>query len=107
MKKLIIAMVAVAFAAVTQGASIQWGGTTEATGYDSGWANEGAVYSLYMLSANVASSAITEYNTSSGALTINVATATLLDSYTINADEYNNGAFAQTYDAPAADLNGK
>ena len=113
MKKLMIAVAAVACAAGLQAASMDWGITTEATGVTGetamypGYANEGAWYGIYMLSSVVDASAITGFDSTTHALTISGATATLLDSHTLNYDEYDAGAFTGTVTGNAADLNGK
>ena len=114
MKKLMIAATAIACAAGLQAASIDWGMTTEAAGivgptadYE-GYANEGAWYGIYMLSANVAATDITGFDAATHGLTINGGeTATLLDSHTLNYDEYDSGVFAGSFSDAAANLNNK
>ena len=110
-----IAAAIVCAAAVSQAASFNWGKTSEAAGVTGktasypGYANEGAWYGIYMLDQSVGSSAaITAFDTASHALTIDGATATLLDSHTLTYDEWDAGVFAgEIKNIAAADYNGK
>lgn len=108
MKKLMIAAAIVCAAVMSQAATINWGVTTEAPGVEGGWANEGAWYGFYMLSEQVANSAITAIDATTHALTIaGGVEATLLDEHTLDFDEYDSGTFGEEYKGAAADLNGK
>ena len=114
MKKILIAAVAIASAFAAQAASFTWGGeclSSSANVDYEGYANEGTVYGIYLLSGLVTSDKITGYNSESGALTIDGATATLLKTHTLTSSEWDNGVFAakdaEAVTGNADDLNGK
>ena len=106
MKKLMIAAAIVCAAAMSQAASINWGGTTEwAGGTYEGYANEGAIYSLYLVEGTVGD--ITTYNKDTGALTVGGKELTAVSTYKPNPAEIENGGFLAEYVNDAANLNGK
>ena len=111
MKKLMIAVATVACAAGLQAASFNWGGTCVSSSANvdyEGYANENAVYNIYMLSGSVDASAITKYNANTGALTINGATANLLKTYSLTYDDWDAGSFAgEVVEGSADSLNNK
>ena len=97
MKKLMIAVAAVACAACLQAASFNWGGECLSSSGNvdyEGYANAGTVYTIYALSGLVDSSKITAYDPTSAELTIDGATATLLQSYTLTEEDWDNGLFS-------------
>ena len=113
MKKLMIALAAVAAAAGLQAAVVAWGGesistlgTVEYTGY----ADTGSWYGLYVLSgtadtfAEAFTPATKDFAPKNGS---DAVTATLLDSHILTEDEWDNGSFYSNYAGDAADLNGK
>ena len=104
MKKLMIALAAVAVATVSQAASINWGGAislpdgmTEVTAGTSAY----LVYSASTFS-DTGSLRFDGTNLKSGDSTI----ASTVDSYAITADDAANWTFSKTYGKPGSDVNG-
>ena len=105
MKKLMIAAAIVCAAAMSQAASINWGGTTEwAGGTYEGYANEGAIFSLYLVEGTVGD--ITTYNKDTGALTVGGKELEAVATYAPTPTEIENGGFLAEYKNAADNLNG-
>ena len=105
MKKLMIAAAIVCAAVVSQAATVNWGGTTEwAGGTYEGYANEGAIFSLYLVEGDVGD--ITAYNKVTGALTVGGKELAAVATYAPDASEIENGSFVGTYKNDADNLNG-
>ena len=113
MKKLMIALAAVATAAGLQAATVTWGGdcvSSLATVEYAGYADTGSWYGLYLLSgtADTFAEAFTPgANTFAPMNGSDAVTATLLASHTLTAEEWDAGTFTANYEASAASLNGK
>ena len=107
MKKLMIAAAIVCAAAMSQAATVAWGGTTEwSEGTYEGYANEGAKYSVYLLDSYAGEDLAWAKD---GTLTYGDKTGTLMgEAYMLSGDDADNGAFTgNPFDIAAADANGK
>ena len=103
MKKLVVAAVAVAFAAVAQAASINWGGAISLP--DGETELEGGTMAYLVWSTSAFSSTGAEFDGTD--LTVGgAAVATMVHSYQITADDAAGWSFMAAYDNPGNDVNG-
>ena len=103
MKKLIVAAVAVAFAAVSQAASVAWGGAISLPDGETELEGDTMAYLVWSTSAFSGTGA--EFDGTD--LTIGgAAVATMVHSYQISADDAAAWSFMATYDNPGNDVNG-
>lgn len=104
MKKLMIALAAVAVAAVSQAASINWGGAISLPDGMTEVAAGTSAYLVYSAStfSDTGSLKFDGTDLKSGDSTI----ASTVDSYAITADDAANWSFSKTYDKSGSDVNG-
>ena len=109
MKKLMIAAAIVCAAALSQAATVNWGGTTEwSEGSWSGYANEGATYYVYLLNGYTGVEDLSW--SKDGTLMVGDKAATLMSNngvHTLDSVEAGDGSFADSFTIDAADANGK
>ena len=110
MKKLMIAAAIVCAAAMSQAATLSWGGTTELVGGAyGGYAMEGATYAIYALGADAVTAAdITKFDNSSKNILVGGNVVKALDSTTLAQEDADAGSFNVTTPVDSlSDLSGQ
>jgi len=103
MKKLMVALAAVAMAAVVQAATVNWGGATSNAAGDAGIAAGSTAYLIFSATA-FSPAAATSINPTAGTTDNG---GTVVSTYTTTADDTANWAFGSTYSSDdLAKING-
>ena len=105
MKKLIM-FVAIGVCCAVRAASFTWGSVNTVNALNSGeggYVSEGTTY--YLFAVGSATDAISSFDKDTHQITVGGTKYSSVDSHVINNNEYNNGAFSDTYTAAASSIN--